>query len=66
MLLSTINKFQNQPSISKINQTEPTSFQPVNYEEVLTELKNIDMSKTTQLEGIPTKIVRENYLLLFS
>ena len=36
------------------------SFRPVNYEEVLTELKNLDMSKTTQLEGIPTKIVKEN------
>ena len=35
------------------------SFRPVNYEEVLTELKNLDMSKTTQLEGIPTKIVKE-------
>ena len=36
------------------------SFRPVNYEEVLTELKNLDVSKTTQLEGIPTKIVKEN------
>ena len=30
------------------------------YEEVLTELKNLDMSKTTQLEGIPPKIGKEN------
>ena len=36
------------------------SFRPVNYEEVLTELKNVDVSKTTQLEGVPTKIVKEN------
>ena len=36
------------------------SFQPENYEEVLAELKNLDMSKATQLEGILTKIVKEN------
>ena len=36
------------------------NFRPVGYEEVLTELKKLDMSKATQLEGIPTKIVKEN------
>ena len=39
------------------------SFRLANYEEVLTELKNLDMSKTTQLERIPTKIVKENLII---
>ena len=52
----------------KSNQTySGFTFRPVNYEEVLTELKYLDMSKTTQWEGIPTKIVKEilNVLLYF-
>ena len=60
---SAVNKFQNHPSISKIKSDRTYlgfSFRPANYEEVLTELKNLDVSKTTQLEGIPTKIVKEN------
>ena len=36
------------------------SFRPVNYEEVLTEFKNLDTLKTTQLEGINENIVKEN------
>ena len=62
-VLPAVNKFQNHPSIWKIklNRTySGFSFRPVNYEEVLTKLKNLDMSKATQLEGIPTKIVKEN------
>ena len=62
-VLPAVNKFQNHPSIWKIklNRTySGFSFRPVNYEEVLTELKNLDMSKITQLEGIPTKTVKEN------
>ena len=62
-VLSAVNKSQNRPSILKIKSNRTYSgftFRPVNYEEVLTELKNLDMSKTTQLEGIPTKIVMEN------
>ena len=61
-LLSTVNKFQNHPSILKIKSNRTCtcfSFRPVNYEEVLTELKKSDMSKTTQLERILTKIVKE-------
>ena len=57
-ILSGVNKFQNHPSILKMKSNRTYSgfsFRPVNYEEVLTELKNLDMSKTTQLEGIPTK-----------
>ena len=60
--MSAVNKFQNHPSILKIksNRTYSSfSFRPVNYEEVVTELKKLDVSKTTQLEGIPTKIVKE-------
>ena len=62
-VLSAVNKFQNHPSILKIksNQTySGFSFRPVIYKEVLTELKNLDVSKKTQLEGIPKKIVMEN------
>ena len=62
-VFSAVNKFQNHPSILKIKLNRAYSgfsFRPVNYEEVLTELKNLDVSKTTQLEGIPTKILKEN------
>ena len=62
-VLSAVNTFQNHPSILKMKSDRTYSgfsFRPVNYEEVLTELKNLNMSKTTQLEGIPTKIVKEN------
>ena len=57
--LSAINKSQNKPSILKIKSNRTCSgftFRPANYEEVLTELRNLDMSKTTQLEGILTKL----------
>ena len=62
-VMSAVNKFQNHPSILKIKSNRTYSgftFRPVGYEEVLTEFKKIDMSKATQLEGIPTKIVKEN------
>ena len=62
-VLSVANKFQNHPSILNIKSNRTYSgftFRPVNYEEVLTELKNLDMSKITQVERIPTKIVKEN------
>ena len=62
-VLSAVNKFQNHPSVLKIKSNRTYSgfsFRPVNYDEVLKELKNLDVSKTTQLEGIPTKIVKEN------
>ena len=60
--LSPVNKFPNHPSVLKIKSNQigsSFSFQLVNHEEVLTELENY-MSKTTQLEGIPTKIAKEN------
>ena len=60
-VLSAVNKFQNHPTILKIKQTKLTQagfrFRPVTYEQSFTELKNLDMSKTTQLEGISTKNV---------
>ena len=59
--------FQNHPSILKIRSNRTYSgfsFRSVNFEEVLTELKKLDMSKTTQLEGIPKKIVKENLNVL--
>ena len=62
-VLSAVNKLQNHPSILKIKSNRTYSgfsFRPVNYGEVLTEFKNLDISKTTQLEGIPTKIVKGN------
>ena len=62
-VLSAVNKFQNHPSILKIKSNRTYSgfsFRPVNYEDVLTELENLDMTKTTQLEKIPTKIGKEN------
>ena len=62
-VLSAVNKFQNHPSILKIKSKRTysgLSFRPVNYEDVLTELENLDITKTTQLERIPTKIGKEN------
>ena len=62
-VLSVVKKFQNPPSILKINSNRTYSgfsFLPVNYEVVLTKLKNLAVSKATQLEGIPTKFVMEN------
>ena len=57
-VLSAVNNFQNHPSILKIKSNQTYSgftFRQVNYEEVLKEVKNLDMSKTTQLEGLPKK-----------
>ena len=67
-VFSAANKFQNHPSILKIKSNRTYSgftFRSANYEEVITELKNLDMPKTNQLEGIPTKVVRE-YLTIFA
>ena len=61
--MPAVKKFQNHPRIWKIK-SNPTytgfTFRLVNYEEVLRELKNLDMSKTTQMEGISTKILKKN------
>ena len=57
-----IKKIQIHPRILKIKSNRTYSgftFRPVNYEKVLTKLKNLDMSKATQLQGIPTKSVNE-------
>ena len=62
-VLSAVNKFQNHPSLLKIKSSQTYSgfsFRPVNYEEILAELKDLDVSKTTQLEGIPGKLVKED------
>ena len=62
-VLLAVNNFRNRPSILKfklIRNFSGFGFRPVNYEQVLTELKILGMSKTTQLEGIPTKIVKKN------
>ena len=62
-VLSAVNKFQNHPSILKIISIRTYlgfSFRLVIYEEFLTELKSLDISKTTQLERIPTKVMKEN------
>ena len=63
LVLSAVSKFQNRSSILKIKSNRTYlgfTFRPANYEEISTEFKNLDMSKTTQLEGISTKIVQEN------
>ena len=62
-VLSAVNKSQNHTSILKIKSNRTYSgfsFRPVNYEEALTEFKNLDISKTSQLEEVPTKIVKED------
>ena len=58
-----VHKLQNHSSILKIKSNRTHSgfyFRLVSYEEAPTELKNLDIPKTSQLEGIPTKIVKEN------
>ena len=61
--LSAVNKFQNHSSILKIKSHRTYSgfsFQPANYEEVLTELNNLYMSKNNSLERNSHKSCEEN------
>ena len=39
----------------------PFSFSKVNLNEIIKEMKNLDESKVTQSNDIPTKVIKENY-----
>ena len=39
----------------------PFSFSKVNLNEIINEIKNLDESKATQSNDIPTKVIKENY-----
>ena len=39
----------------------PFSFSKVNLNEIIKEIKNLDESKVTQSNDIPTKVIKENY-----
>ena len=62
-ILNYINKFKNHPSIKVIKskkKEEPTfTFGYVSYEEVLTEIRKLQTTKTTQQNDIPTKILKK-------
>ena len=62
-VLKAIKKYSSHPSILSIKEkinNNVFSFQKVTYEEILNEIKNLDTSKSTQLEDIPFKIINDN------
>ena len=62
--LNYINKFKNHPSIkvikSRKKEEQTLTFNYVSCEEVLTEIRKLQTTKTTQQNDIPTKILKEN------
>ena len=66
-VLNAIKKFENHPSILEIKKQIPSdvaftfSFSKVNLTEIINEIKNLDESKATQSNDIPTKVIKENY-----
>ena len=63
-ILNYINKFKNHPSIKviKSNQKENQTFtfNYVSYEEVFNEIRELQTTKPTQQNDIPTKILKKN------
>ena len=59
-----ITKYKDHPSIlmikSKIDSQSKFSFSPVEYEDVLKKVKNLNVSKASQQSDIPTKILINN------
>ena len=60
-----MKKFENNPSILEIkNKADvafPFSLRKVTLTEIINEIKNLDESKGTHSNDIPTKVVNENY-----
>ena len=60
-VLNAVNKYKNHPSVimikEKIKPIEKFSFFPVQYDDVLRKIRNIDPSKSSQQTDIPTKIL---------
>ena len=63
-VLNAVNKYKNHPSIimikEKIKPIEKFSFFPVQYDDVLRKIRNLDPSKSSQQTDIPTKILSYN------
>ena len=66
-VLNAIKKIENQPSIVEIKKTNsfwcsfPIFIRKVNLTEIINEIKNLDESKATQSNDIPTKVIKESY-----
>ena len=62
-VLKAIKKYSAHPSILRIKEkmnNNVFSFRKVTYEEILIEMNSLDTSKSTQLEDIPFKIIKDN------
>ena len=63
-VLNVVNKYKNRPSVirikEKIKPIEKFSFFPVQYDDVLRKIRNLDPSKSSQQTDIPTKILNYN------
>ena len=63
-VLNVVNKYKNHPSVimikEKIKPIEKFSFFPVQYDDVLRKIRNLDPSKSSQQTDIPTKILNYN------
>ena len=63
-VLNVVNKYKNHPSVimikEKIKPIEKFSFFPVQYDDVLRKIRNLDPSKCSQQTDIPTKILKYN------
>ena len=62
--LNAVNKYKNHPSVimikEKIKPMKKFSFFPVQYDDVLRKIRNLDPSKSSQQTDIPTKILNYN------
>ena len=64
-ILKAIEKYEKHPSILKIKSTFPEnsnfSFTLTNLKAVINEIGNLNESKSTPIESIPSKILKDNY-----
>ena len=64
-ILRAIEKYEKHPSILKIKETTPEnshfSFTPTDLKSVTKEIGNLKESKSTPIESIPAKILKDNY-----
>ena len=64
-ILSSIRKYKNHPSILKIKEIIPEnacfSFKPTDLDAVIKEIGNLNESKSSPIESIPVKILKDNY-----
>ncbi len=62
-ILNAIEKYSKHPSIVKIKQHYPPvssfSFKPTNLQSVLKEVMNLDASKSSPLESLPARIIKD-------